>query len=56
MWFFRYKVNMCNKVVLGGIRLTSKKITSTMINADKYADFIINTQKNADSMFNKENL
>ena len=32
-----------------------EKNTSTMINADKYADFIINADKNAFSMFNIEN-
>ena len=31
-----------------------KKITSTMINAEKYADFKINADKNVDSMFNTE--
>ena len=32
-----------------------EKITSTKINADKYADFMINADINADSMFNIEN-
>ena len=31
-----------------------KKITN-MINADKYADFMINADKNTASMFNTEN-
>ena len=31
-----------------------KKITSTMINANKYAIFMINAHKNAESMFNTE--
>ena len=33
-----------------------KKITSTMINADKYADFMTDVNKNADSMLKTENL
>ena len=32
-----------------------KKISLTMINADKYAYFMTNVDKNADSMFNTEN-
>ena len=35
--------------------LTSKEITSTMINADIYTDFMINGDKNADSIFNTKN-
>ena len=35
--------------------LQRKKITSTMINANKCADFMINADKNAASMFNTEN-
>ena len=33
---------------------TSNNITSTVIIADKYTDFKINADKNADSMFNTE--
>ena len=33
-----------------------KKITATLINADKYADFMINADKNVDSMFNTSNV
>ena len=32
-----------------------KKITSTLINTNKYAGFMVNADKNADSMFNTEN-
>ena len=35
--------------------LHRKKNTSTMINADKYADFMIDADKNEYSMFNTEN-
>ena len=38
-----------------GVWFTSKKNTSTIINGDKYADFMINADKNAVSMFNTEN-
>ena len=50
MLFVIYK-NITNR----GVWLTQKKITSTIINADKYADFMINANKNADSMFKNEN-
>ena len=39
----------------GDVWLTSKKNTSTMINAYKYTNFMINADKNADSMFNTKN-
>ena len=35
--------------------LHRKKMTSTMINTDNYRDFMINADKNANSMFNTEN-
>ena len=35
--------------------LHQKKITSTMINADKNAVLMIHADKHADSMFNTEN-
>ena len=38
-----------------GVRLTSKQITLTILNHNKYAVFMINADKNADSMFNTEN-
>ena len=36
-------------MMVRGVWATSKKITSTMINANKYADFMINVDKNVDS-------
>ena len=40
----------------GGMWVTSKKITSAMINVNNYADFMIKANKNADSMFNTKKI
>ena len=43
------------EVLILGVWLTSKILTSTVINANKDADFMINADKNADFMINTEN-
>ena len=52
---YQYAENLSRYKIVRGVWVTSKKNTSTMINADKYANFMIDADKNADFMFKTEN-